>query len=321
MSENNRKLVVSRRNTGFGDCIMSMISAWHYAKCTGRTLIIDWRRSPYVKEKHKNAFSAFFKPVAAIGDVPVICDDAIKTLGIPTPVYLGHGIYQTGRLAAFIKRLKIVVKPGLFIDAFLRKMIDELYLFKPIHDVPESTVIFRSCLPALAELQDCQLVLRHLTPREGIQKEIEQYVQANFSGKKVIAVHVRHGNGGDIMGHAEYWEDEARVIHEICQEIKRTKEKVGQDSLVFLCTDSKKIQETMRALFPGIIARQKYFRPNNSGELHDRSTIALPGAEEMGSDALTEMFLLSRAHALITYPPGSYFSFYARQCENGPKLR
>jgi len=57
---------------------------------------------------------------------------------------------------------------------------------------------------------------------------------------------------------------------------------------------------------PGVIWRSKLFCKPGEGELH-RSRDASLGRD----DALVELLLLAECDALIRYPPGSFFSFYA----------
>ena len=79
-----------------------------------------------------------------------------------------------------------------------------------------------------------------------------------------------------------------------------------QDAPVFLCTDSVDVQNAITSRIKAVFCRDKKFRASGAGELHDDSE-AVAGRD----DALVEMLLLAECHALIRYPPGSFFSFYA----------
>ena len=50
----NYKYVVTKRHAGLGDLLISLSSAWWYAKCTNRQVIIDWRNSTYDADRFKN---------------------------------------------------------------------------------------------------------------------------------------------------------------------------------------------------------------------------------------------------------------------------
>ena len=118
------------------------------------------------------------------------------------------------------------------------------------------------------------------------------------------------------MAHAKYWVDENRAISNICKAVEKVQTQLGHDSLIFLCTDSRKILDMMCIRFPGVITRQKYYRTDGRGELHDRSVIYEPNSTNLGRDAIIDMFLLARGEGLVCYPPDSYFSFYARHCQS-----
>jgi hypothetical protein len=66
------------------------------------------------------------------------------------------------------------------------------------------------------------------------------------------------------------------------------------------------VQRALCTTIPGVITRPKAFRPPGAGELH-----CGPDGDQTRDDALVEMLLLAEATALVRYPPGSFFSFYA----------
>ncbi|MGH7892952.1 MAG: nodulation protein NodZ, partial [Thermodesulfobacteriota bacterium] len=74
------RVIISHRNSGFGDNLLAAAKAWHYAKKTNRTLVIVWAPSRYLADQHENAFSRFFKFPESIGGVPVIAEPSIDRL-------------------------------------------------------------------------------------------------------------------------------------------------------------------------------------------------------------------------------------------------
>jgi hypothetical protein len=84
------------------------------------------------------------------------------------------------------------------------------------------------------------------------------------------------------------------------------RERHGRDTPVLLCTDSSDVERAVRAQISGVISRRKLFRPAGEGELH-----LWRAGYRVRDDALVEMLLLAETSALIRYPPGSFFSFYA----------
>ena len=87
---------------------------------------------------------------------------------------------------------------------------------------------------------------------------------------------------------------------------QKAREILGADARVLLCTDSTEVETAGRSLIPNVVCRAKTFRPSGAGELH-----GWRGAHHGRDDALVEMLLLAECDALIRYPPGSFFSFYA----------
>lgn len=321
MTEKAQKLIVSRRVSGLGDCLISLSSAWYYAKLTGRTLVIDRRWSRYLRERNKNAFSAFFEPLTEIAGVPVISDDSVSTLQYPSPIYSRY-TRKNGLRGLFGQIAQVIEIKLPFVLAYEDAVADELALVRSAQDVEEPTIIFRCCLRDVPMTEEARRsFLAHLKPQKAIQEEIDCYVREQFPGRKVIAVHVRHGNGGNILNHTPYWVDENRAINEICQQIHRARSTLGAECLVFLCTDSKRVLEFIRSRVPNVIAREKYFRPDNTGEMHARKTFSTQNRSRSGQEAVIEMFLLARADTLLCYPPGSFFSYYARICGSGVKIR
>jgi hypothetical protein len=204
---------------------------------------------------------------------------------------------------------------------FHQAEVDDARLIKLEQDVPCPTVLFSSCLPVKLEESQYQTFLAHLRPQKDIQEEIDQYAKSNFDGNKIVSVHIRHGNGGNIMNHSKYWLDEEQAIKNICNSIKRAQKVVVGKSFIFLCTDSQKVLNKIKKSLPNVIAREKYFRSMNKGELHARRVRIETNAFNSGKDALIEMFLLSKGDGLVCYPPDSYFSFYARHCQKSPPVR
>ena len=175
-----KKFVVSRRISGLGDCIISMIGAWHYAKLTGRTLVVDWRSSLYLKDKKQNAFSVYFKPISEIGGVPIICDDAVKALKLPTSVYTV--LQKRGRLNRLITQLYrfSIFKRLPYLHSRITHVLhqaeaDEASLVESRQEVTEPTIIFNACLPIELPSSLYQLFLSHLIPQNNIQEEIDHY--------------------------------------------------------------------------------------------------------------------------------------------------
>jgi len=292
----NDRFVLSRRRTGFGDCLWSLAAAWRFAKQTGRTLAIDWRGSCYLDEPFTNAFPVFFEPVEDIAGVPVICGDDINKRSFPGPFFPAWWNKPS---------IDCVYRP----DEQIFRERDQLdQLFQSQIDSDASTVVCDACLMWRCDQEAEREIFRRIKPRAAIQARIDAMYREHFEPYSVIGIHVRHGNGEDIMGHTPYWADAERAFRQICNAIDKARALPHAKPVrAFLCTDSALILEQVSAIFPDVFAIPKQFQAPHAGPLHN----AAFGAEG-GFSALTEMYLLARCDTVIRFPPTSAFTRYAR---------
>ena len=291
-----KRFVVSRRRTGLGDCLWSLAAAWQYAKRTGRTLVIDWRGSCYLGQPFTNAFRVFFEQIDEIAGVPVICDDQVNNLSLPGPFF-----------PTWWNRPSIdcVYRP----DEQIFRERDELrQLFESKDDTDANTVVCDACLMWACDQDAERKIFRSIKLRSEIQARIDAIYQEYFEGCNVIGVHVRHGNGEDIMGHRPYWADPKVALRQVCTAIQRAKALPHAKPVkVFLCTDSPKVLDQISAKFPDLFTISKRFQADQAGPLHSAEL----GADG-GSSALIEMYLLGQCDTVIRFPPTSAFTRYAR---------
>lgn len=282
------RYVVSKRTTGLGDRIVCLAAAWRYARATGRTLVADWRHSRY-STSPDNLFPLCFEPTSEIAGVPFI---GAAQLDLPPPppwTRLARRLAGQTEAATFARRDR------------------ELARIRSGADVRATTVVFDTCLAdGRASWQETRRFLEALRPRAHIVAAADAFEAERLRAHPWIALHVRHGNGGDIMGHAPSWADFDRAIERCVQAVTHARQHLGQRSPVLLCTDSMEVLRAISNRIPdGVICRPKAFRAPGSGELH-RGDDAAGGRD----DALVEMLLLARCDVLIRYPAGSFFSFY-----------
>ena len=84
------RVIISHRNSGFGDNLLAAAKAWYYAKNTNRALVIFWHFSRYLDDKRENAFTHFFNVPESIESVPVIAEsrmDRLSALLISHPYF------------------------------------------------------------------------------------------------------------------------------------------------------------------------------------------------------------------------------------------
>ncbi|QHP73103.1 nodulation protein NodZ [Bradyrhizobium sp. LCT2] len=290
------RFVVSRRRTGFGDCLWSLAAAWRFAKQTGRTLAIDWRGSCYLDEPFTNAFPVFFEPVQDIAGVRVICDDRINQCSFPGPFFPTWWNKPS---------IDCVYRP----DEQIFRERDELdQLLRSQKDSDANTVVCDACLMWRCDQEAEREIFRSIKPRPEIQARIDAVYREHFEPYSVIGIHVRHGNGEDIMGHTPYWADPERALRQVFDAIDKARGLPHAKPVrAFLCTDSALVLEKVSTRFPDVFTIPKRFQAPQAGPLHN----AALGAEG-GFSALIDMYLLARCDTVIRFPPTSAFTRYAR---------
>jgi hypothetical protein len=171
-------------------------------------------------------------------------------------------------------------------------------------DVSARTVVFDGCInDGIVKLADARTFFGALEPAPHIQDRMKTFETQLGAA---IALHVRHGNGGNIMGHAPYWTSFGESIDRCLRAVDHVRSTLGRRTAVFLCTDGAEVQSLLGSKLDGLLVRPKTFLPPGAGELH-----LATNAWKHRDDALTEMLLLAKCAAIIRYPPGSFFSFYA----------
>lgn len=258
--------------------------------------MIDWRGSCYLDEPFTNAFSVFFEPVEEIAGVRVICDDSIAEFSFPGPFFPEWWNKPA---------LDCVYRP----DEQIFQERDQLdQLFQSQQDIEASTVVCDACLMWRCDQEAERIIFRSIKPRIEIQAKIDAIFRTQLEPYSVIGIHVRHGNGEDIMGHAPYWVDPERAFRQVCSAIDSARRLAyARPVMVFLCTDSPVILEKVLSTFPDVYTIPKRFQAPQTGPLHN-SALGFGG----GSSALIEMYLLARCDTVIRFPPTSAFTRYAR---------
>lgn len=289
------RYVLSLRSTGLGDKLVSLCAAWIFARNTGRTLIVDWRRSTY-SATGSNLFPACFANRTEIAGVPLICGPDPDTAGLPLPVHppgWNSALMATPWLAKG--------------DGPPHERDDAVALIRSGGDVSSPTVVFRACInDGVVAFDDARRFLGELCPVAAVRNEVESFWRSAEPGVPWIGLHVRHGNGGNILGHAASWRSFAEAVERCALAVAEARRHLGDRAPVLLCTDSVDVENAARKAIPGLVCRPKAYRRSGRGELH--AGRAAPGGL---NDAMTEMLLLAGCRALIRYPAGSFFSFYA----------
>jgi hypothetical protein len=291
------RYVVSIRPTGLGDRLICLGAAWLFARHTGRTLVADWRHGAYATRDGTNLFALCFEPLPEVAGVPFIGDNRVAGLSLPRPRHPAH--WNDDRWLA---------SPPLRMSSAPREGRDAaVAMIRAGGDVPAPTVVFDACVnDGLVSVADSRTFLSSLCPVASVAQQVAAFRDEQLRGNPFIGLHVRHGNGDQVGTHARYWHSFWASIDRCGRAVQAARWHLGEDLPVLLCTDSVDVQRALCTTIPGVITRPKAFRPPGAGELHGGRA-----GDQTRDDALVEMLLLAEATALIRYPPGSFFSFYA----------
>ncbi len=291
-----RYVISIRRRTGLGDHLICLAAAWRFARDTGRTLVADWRFSPYTLAAEDNLFPLCFEVPAKLAAVPFIAGADVAALSPRKG--------RSSRLdaLAFWRR-------G---DARWLSHRQALAHICSGGDLAAPRVVIESCvnhgITAVADLWD---FFSQLTPVVAIASAVSAF-RAGLPPGPVIGLHVRHGNGARIPGYAPHWRSFPSAIARCLRAVDAARSRLGQGATVYLCTDSVEVEKALRTRIPGLLTRQKMQRDGGEGELH-----LWRGAALAREDALVEMLLLAHCDALVRYPPASFFSFYGAVMNHG----
>src|SRR5215207_6363215 len=295
-SDPGGRYVVSMRRAGLGDRLICLGAAWSFARATGRTLVAASRRSVYASDPAENTFLDCFEPLTDLAGVPFIADGRVGSVPLPKPRH--RAIWNDDTLLAVPRR-----RPA---DEIVADRDAAVALIVSGADVPAPTIVFDACINgAMVSLADSHTFLSALRPLAPVRQAVEAFRRETLAGAPFIGLHLRHGNG-TVSGHAPYWASFEAALARCERAVRLARARLGQHLPVLLCTDSLEVERAMRQRIPRVICRPKAFRPPGAGELH------LAAESHLGrDDALVEMLLLAEASALVRYPPGSFFTFYA----------
>ena len=293
------RVVISKRWTGLGDCLGSLLAAWWYARATRRTLVADWRFSAYAPDPRTNVFASVFEPDRVLAGVPFLGDDSVNDLALSGPFHpptwnadTVHRPWARREQESGAEREQAAT------------------LIARGEDVSAPVVVFDGSLNGAAGSErDWRVVLSDLRPRAVISGAVADFAAAHFAGQPVVAVHARRGNGGFLGNHAAYWSDVpaalGRIVTATREATRALATATGTEPAVLLCTDNGPVEGALRSALPQAFVRPKAFPPQGTGDLH-------LGVEAPASlmDAAVEMLLLAHADVLVRFPPESLFSLW-----------
>ena len=283
---------INNIHSGLG-CLLSILApAWSYAVATKRTLVIDWRKNPYTsKDPDNNLFSNLFETDNLSKDlgISVIADQSVSELILPKSFLRDKNINSPLERLCSRHFLSILHRE---IDVPTETLLPSLKATFPIRRLIKNN-------------KDVNLrkLFQALHPRAFIQKDIDSYYKKYMLSKKIIGVHVRHGNGEEKS--TEHFK--SRVIKEFNTFIDKLIELIEDHGFskfngsyeVFLCTDSDLVSKALTVKFPKIILSPSWKPPIDAGIDFDNSYSHPDGPVAVAASALVDMYLLAKCNSVL----------------------
>jgi hypothetical protein len=215
------KVIISCRDSGFGDNLLAAANAWYYAKNTGRALVIYWYGSRYLTDKGENAFFHFFKVPPNIDGVPIIAESRLDRL---SDFLILHLHYFLPRPDPFMFMYRITSKLGIRSEYRLRRIIQKRLdrTDEKIRDLAELNMRVLVTFGCYVPNDNLEPFFNALSLNEEYRKRVDAFADSHFRGKKVIGVHIRYYNRNLLPSeHTKYWIDEVKALSECLDKIQK----------------------------------------------------------------------------------------------------
>jgi len=300
------KYLVTRRNSGFGDNLITAANAWSYAKKTNRTLVIVWAPSRYLSDSGENAFSRFFNIQENVGGVPVIVE---KNIDRVSAFIIAYSVVLLPFPDPLVFLYAALYKLGLNLREQLRNRRDrrQAAVDRIISEKRESAwKIFISNGGYFRVDDETKIFFDAIRLKPEFLAKAEEFAYKHFANKKVIGAHIRYyGKSLPVSDHTDIWLDESNALVSCMNKIKAAVSGM-QDSeyVIFLCTDSLMVNDYLTGSLGNVVTYEKDFGSDGSKELHQELPV------ETAEASIIEMYLLSKSDVLLRFPAWSWFSFY-----------
>jgi len=273
----SRHVIVTRKQTGLGSDLVSVVGAIHHARMTHRDVVIDWRSSVYQPDRRKNLFSCLFQVQGGFEGVQIhVWDEGFADKHLPGP------LLRCKDWSFENYHLEMTGPP--------RPVTASVIIERPMHHLPE--------IASQAEMFKCISPLPYLSDR------IDAFHEREFRDRVVIGVHLRHGNGERLgQQRDELATRSVEVLSDLM--VARIRQIWGGNVKIFVCSDSNEFRDAFCRKWPDSCHFGSRVGMAGNGPIH-RPDGGLKNAE----DAVAEMWLLARCQGIVYNP--SWFSHYAR---------
>lgn len=289
---------------GLGDLLLALERALLVARVTGRSLVVDWRDTPYSRGEINLADQLF--ELHGVQQLPFAM--LATAVGSVLP-----SAWQ-GRLDQSLRQVYASLQSDDWNRTWAANELDAgvAALDSDAHWVVlwdhSSTALQAAALRRLKASQPPPL-LQHLQPLAPLQDAINAYCLQHFC-KPVIGVHLRASGeamrAGKSADLAQVWQrlDQLLTDH--------------PDSILFLASDNAAAIAAMRARYPDLLTRPKWL-PASDAPLHLAEDVDAT-SPAIAADALIELALLASCDWLI-HPALSSFSLAAARWSSIPSRR
>ena len=300
MNRDSYLVAYPRAGEGIGSRLRQLGDAVWLGRELGRAVIVDWRRSRFLRDGARNYFTEVFAPVPEILGVAMHYP--------PSPATREYEQWPEDTLFKLKPRVlpELVSAPDpapRYVRARRSLGLDCL----PAYDA-------RSHRSFLADFYRCIL------PRPDVAEQLEAWYDANLRGHFVVGVNVSTGNGQFAKGaesegrvNVRIFDDEKRFLRMIATACERATQNLPAglrgDYKIFFVTDSKSMADLLNRL-PRAVTRRTVFPPPGAGRhFSDYESLGYSDSAA-AADTVIDMLLLARCNALIRNR--SKFSSYAR---------
>lgn len=300
MSE--EKYLVVKGRSGLGNRMQCVLTAMLYAHLMRRRLIVDWSESGYSSDG-TNTFSKLF------------CGpDIDRSFTIPMTESVYPAIWRGHLDKSATDMLGMFEKDKWSSATIYRKYSAEFERLDYEEDVVvmwcltqlirrlrrHFTGEFAWLRPMSDEAIMRRMLREELLPQPIIRERVDDFQSKHFR-RPTIGVHIRSTDRRSPV----------EAFHRALGQVM----KHHPDAQVFLATDSKQVEQTMRERYRDVICTEKWF-PSEGGKMHENN--ACPDRLRNAIEALVDMYLLGACDYLI-YPRVSTFSYMSSLISDAPR--
>lgn len=345
----DRYVVVRWTNSGIGDHLSALLAGWWIARESGRSLVVDWRGSRFAVDPGRNTFARWFTLPAEVDGVPIIADERVNDLDLPSPYFWPKWSAQALRAIAHVSHTKEEI-------AGVKALVSQ-----PHRDEP--TIVINQHMALPRDRGSLTPIIEALNFAEDIREVTDSFLTRQLSARRFVGIHIRHGNGENIGRRAAFWLDpfdlafqlridrytdihrrngkstfsdntapslmairpssraESNLYRRIAKAIEVTQHSVGEPLGCILFTDAARVGRGLREHLPELVEYDKSMLSDGSGPLHKpegphdgSSGTAVHCSADRTREMMIELCMLQQASALVYIP--SNFSLLKRTSLN-----